>query len=303
MDVWMEMACPECDEPRPADEAEFQKLDAKYPLVCANGHKFTRADGLIHWLVELSQFGGALLSANALLEGEIIYEPDRGEYDVKLGHALHGARVWVKATDEWRRARSDVEFGFVTGRWLYITLRVPKRTPAAGTRAARYQVVGARGRSQVPGWRQVMGEALTAYEEGRYNVAVLLGNIAFETFYSSIADRKLRRKGVPPDIINELHQRIPLEHRLRQGFAKPLKLPELSSAPFWKDWQRKAREPRHGLAHQWLFDRKRKKTLATAREAYECLALQLKAVYYLDPAAFEWLARLRKREAAPLGTA
>ena len=105
----------------------------------------------------------------------------------------------------------------------------------------------------------MLAEAVAAYEEGRHNVAALLGNVALETFYSSIADPILMANGMPESVVQLLHSRIPLEDRLARGFAEPLGLPSLSGAPFWADWKRKARRPRNSLAHKWTFDREAKK--------------------------------------------
>jgi hypothetical protein len=302
MQVWLEMACPECEETRALDGEDFPKLSAKYPLVCSTGHKYKRADGFIHWLVQLSPFGSALLFCNALIEGEIIYDGSE-DYDVKLPVSLQGSEIWARPTNAWRAARGDVDFAYTYDRVAYVRLRVPRRSPTKGVVAAQYQIVGARGLSRTPGWRQVMGEALSAYEEARTNVSVLLSNIAFETFYSAVADPKLRRKGMPQDIINDLHQKLPLETRLREGFARSLRLPALASAPFWREWVNKARRPRHGLAHQWLYDRDHGRRHASSREAYDALALHLRAIHYLEPRAFDWLARLRTTKAAPVGDA
>lgn len=302
MALWLELACPACDEARPLTLDDRAKLGAKNPVLCSNGHKYRRIEGLVHWIVRLSPFGSALLFCDTAIEGQVAFV-GQAECEIRLPLTLRAAEVWARPSPRWRALRGDVDFASVLGRRLYLTLHVPRRLRNKRTAppivAAEYQVVGARRPSRTPGWRQVLGESLAAYEDGRTNVSVLLGNIGIETFYSALADPRLRRKGMPQGVIDELHQRVPLDTRLREGFARPLRLPSLSGAPFWKDWQQKARASRHSLAHQWVFDRQRGRRFATEEESYEALTLQLKSIFHMNPRAFDWLLRLEPQKATP----
>jgi len=253
MTLWLGLSCPECGEARDLSADDRAKLRAKHPVQCSHGHRFRREDGFLHWLLETSPFGSSLISCDTVFQGEIDpTELNRTPVLTRsLPRSLEAAEIWWRTPPEWPAVQAralylDVSNGVVRA---ILPLRIPDRREGV-TGHIQFQVVGAANPEKLPGWRQVLAEAVAAYEEGRHNVAALLGNVALETFYSSIADPILMAKGMPESIVQLLHSRIPLEDRLARGFADPLALPSLSGAPFWADWKRRARRPRNSLAHR-----------------------------------------------------
>jgi hypothetical protein len=235
-----------------------------------------------------------------VFEGEIdsVELEERNIIRRRLPRAMEAAEIWWRVPTSWAaadRRRVYIAAGVDEIR----ALCTPGSRSKALTGSIRFQVVGTTEPQKLPGWRQVLAEAVSAYEEGRHNVAALLGNVAFETFYSSIADPILMAKGMPESVVQLLHSRIPLEDRLARGFADPLGLPSLSGAPFWGDWKRGARRPRNTLAHRWVFNRDAKKTHASRDDARLLLSLHLKALCHLDPACFDWLLTLEAKKMAP----
>jgi len=301
--LWLGLSCPECGDTRDLSADDRGKLKAKHPVQCGNGHSFRREEGFLHWLLETGPFGSALMSCDTVFEGEIDLAElsKKGLVRQRLPKALQGSEIsWRAPSDLTDSNRRQVKRIYVTTNADQVIAYSPRTVGSAPLDGLiSFQVVGATDPQRLPGWRQVLAEAVVAYEEGRHNVAALLGNVAFETFYSSIADPILMTKGMPESVVQLLHSRIPLEDRLAKGFASPLGLPHLNDAPFWGEWKNRARRPRNALAHRWVFDRDAKKTHASRDDARLLLFLHLKALCHLNPACFDWLLKLEAKKMAP----
>ncbi len=297
MTVWLGLSCPTCGTTRDLSPDDRTKLKAKHPVECANGHRFRREDGFLHWVIERSPFGSALMSADVAFDGEIPI----GDL-IKVGGAtrqlpkhLHASKVSWREPSHWSKGRGTLFQVFAHDDRVF-AFRPPFAGQPPSTGSLQFQVVGAADLGKLPGWRQVLAEAFAAFEEGRYNVAALLGNVAFETFYSSIADPILTSRGMPENVVQLIHVRMPLENRLEHGFAHPLGLPCLNDAPFWSEWKRKSRQCRNSLAHRWVFDQNRKNAQATRDDARSLLFYHLKALCHLDPHCFDWLLKLEAKK-------
>jgi hypothetical protein len=298
--LWLGISCPQCNESRALSDDDKAKLQAKHPVACRQGHRFTRQDGFLHWLLETSPFGSALVSCDTVYQGEIDSARllDRPLVALSLPRSLEAAEIWWRTPIGWPDACAKALYLHVSDSLVRAVLPLPTPKEREGIAGQiEFQVVGAANPDALPGWRQVLAEAVAAYEEGRHNVAALLGNVAFETFYSSIADPILASKGMPESIVQMIHSRITLEDRLTQGFARPLGLPHLNDAHFWGEWKGKARRCRNSLAHRWVFDAK--KAQATRDDARPLLFLQLKALCHLNAACFDWLLALKPKRIAP----
>jgi hypothetical protein len=289
MSAQLEMACPECRETRMMSTRDKNILTAKTGVACGGGHTYQRADGFFNWLLSEDGHGSALVLADTALEGNVTYQGD-AELEVRLPYSLKGADIVAWPTSQWTALGGGIAYSFVWRRRAFITLKASRRTRGE-VPAARFQVYGARRASRVPGWRQALGEAIIAFQEGRTNGSILLANIAVETKYSSLTDRRLRKRGMSDKLIADWHGRLPFEYRLREKFAKAFKLPPLSDAPFWADWLKKARASRNPLAHNWRFERG-SKSIASESDARQAILLHMKAILHLDPRSFDWLMNL-----------
>ena len=302
MTLWLGLSCPECGETRDLSADDRGKLRAKHPVQCSRGHRFRREDGFLHWLLETSPFGSSLISCDTVFQGGIdsLDFAKSVAFRRPLPRPLEATEIWWRTPSEWRDVHARSLHIYVSNAEIMAVLALPNPEDRKGLAGhIQFQVVGAANPGKLPGWRQVLAEAVAAYEEGRHNVAALLGNVALETFYSSIADPILVAKGMPESVVRLLHSRIPLEKRLEQGFARPLGLPCLNDAPFWKQWQNRARRPRNSLAHKWTFDREAKKLQASKDDARLLLFLHLKALCHLEPGCFDWLLDMRARKMTP----
>jgi hypothetical protein len=305
MTLWLGLTCPTCGETRDLSADDRAKLKAKHPVQCGNGHRFRREDGFLNWLLDKNWFGGALMSADSAFEGEIDIltgRPARSRLigrgpslEYRLPREMRSPKVCWREPYQWNEGRALFHLTVSGDRVLAVPLGKTQRLSGS----LQFQIVETTHPDNLPGWRQVLAEASVAFEQGRHNVAALLGNVAFETFYSSIADPILIGRGMPENVVQLIHVRMPLENRLEHGFAHLLGLPCLNDAPFWSEWKRKSRQCRNSLAHRWVFDQSRKRAQATRDDARWLLFYHLKALCHLDPQCFDWLLKLEAKKMTP----